>query len=183
VATVAHDMTHPNGQARSTSFVTVLAWILISFTGLGAAGTLLQTVAVNIMLSLPDMRPQAAASDGAGSFLALRILPAALFLFLGFTFACAVAFLKRRDWARRIWVVLFALGIAFHAVALALFLLGAFFHSAPSSESDERFLQMLKLIVIPMALGALGISALFGWLIKRLLSADVRREFARGVAT
>jgi len=173
-------MTETTRGATVSIFITVLAWILISFTGLGAAGGLLQTVAVNIMLSVPDPKFQA---DAAGALFPLRILPAALFLFSTFALICAVGLLKRRDWARRCVVGLFAIGIAFHAVALVLFLVGVLLHPPAAPDGDVRFAQMLRLMMIPMSIGALGVAVLFGWLIKRRLSPDVRREFRGGVAT
>ena len=139
----------------------------------------MQTVVVNIMLSLPDARLQAA---GSGVFWPLRILMGGLFLFSTFALVCAVAFLKRRDWARRAWVALLGLGIAFHVVALVLFFLGVLLHPVGTSDEDVRFAQMLQLMVVPMAVGALGMAILFAWLMKRLLAADVRREFRSSVA-
>ena len=172
-----------NGHANGTAtFVTVLAWVLISFTGLGAASALLQNVLVNIMLSMPEMGTATQASE---AFLGMRILVAVLFLFLVFALASAIGLLKRKEWARRTVIALFAVGIGFHALALLLFLLGAgvFAPSAPASEGQARFDSLVKLMVIPMAVAALGMSVLFAWLIKRLASVDVRREFRGGVVT
>jgi hypothetical protein len=167
---------HANREVNATMFVTILAWILIVIAGLGSAGTLLQMVAINIMLSFD-------AGAGAEAFFPLKILPVGFFLFLTFTLICAVALLKRRDWARRAWIALLAVGIGFHALALTLFLLGLFIHLPKSAGNDVQFAQMLKLMAIPMTITALGIAMLFGWLIKRLLSEDVRSQFRGRVAT
>jgi hypothetical protein len=162
-------------RAKTATFITVLAWILISFTGLGAASALLQNVLVNILSSAPHMDPWGQSTRGQEPFLILRIVVAFLFLFLLFALVCAVGLLKRKDWARRTFIALFALGIGFHAVALLLFVLGAgvFSPPAPALGAQAQFASMVRLMVIPMTVGALGISILFGWLIKRLVSTDV----------
>ena len=63
-----------------------------------------------------------------------------------------------------------------------LFVLGAgvFSPPAPALGAQAQFASMVRLMVIPMTVGALGISILFGWLIKRLVSTDVRHEFRAG---
>jgi hypothetical protein len=175
----------PNRQAKTATFVTVLAWILISFTGLGAASALLQNVFVNLMLSLPDLDPRGTANQAPETFLVLRILIAVLALFLIFALVSAIGLLKRKDWARRTFIALFALGIGFHVVLLFLFLLGAGIFPPFAAARGVRapIDSMARLMVIPMGVGALGMSVLFGWLIKRLVSPDVRREFHGGIAT
>jgi len=50
-------------QAKATTFVTVLAWILISFTGLGAASALLQNVVFNIIPFLLDIQSRGTAAQ------------------------------------------------------------------------------------------------------------------------
>ncbi len=170
-------------QAKATTFVTVLAWILISFTGLGAASALLHNVVFNIIPLLLDMHSRGTAAQTPQDFFALRVLIALLFAFLTFALVSAIAFLKRKQWARRTFVALFVLAIALHAAAALLFLLGAGLFAPPTPVSDAKFDAMVKAMLIPVALWAVGMSVLFGWLIKRLMSPDVRREFGGSVAT
>ena len=56
----------PGEPTRASTFVTVLAWIVISFTGLGAVSMLLQIVVWNILFTLPDMHPKVTPGDATG---------------------------------------------------------------------------------------------------------------------
>ncbi len=170
-------------QAKATTFVTVLAWSLISFTGLGAASALLQNVVFNIIPFLLDIQSRGTAAQTPQGFFALRALIALLFAFLTLALVSAIAFLRRKEWARRTFIALFVLAIALHAAAALLFLLGAGLFPPSRHVSDAKFDAMAKAMLIPVAVWALGMAVLFGWLIKRLTSPDVRREFGGGVAT
>lgn len=161
------------------SFVTMLAWVLICFTGLGVLSTLLQTVAFTVMFAMPDVHPQPATGAASHPSDAFRTFLGLLLAFSVLTLASAVAFLKRKNWARRTFVMLFALAILFNVVALVLLATGAgrTMPTALEMRGREGFDAVARLVLISTGVAAVGFSLLLGWLIKRLTSTAVRAEF------
>ena len=94
----------------------------------------------------------------------------------------AYAFLLRRNWARRTFILVFALSIAWCVLGFLAFALGFGLARFPTSgagavPADMR--AMLNVMAVMSGLFALGICVLFGWLIKRLRSSSVRAEFIK----
>jgi hypothetical protein len=167
------------GQGRSgaATFVTVLGWVLIVFTGLGVLATLLETIVFTILLAMPAA--SAPLADRLPSHLSFP-LKTVLGLLVGLSvlvFASAVAFLNRRGWARRTFVTLFALAIAVNAAALVLLAAGGSRPAPLDLGLGERVAPVARLLAVPTGVAAVGLCLLFGWLIKRLTSAAVRAEF------
>jgi uncharacterized protein (DUF486 family) len=166
--------------APQSTFVTVLAWLAICFNGLGAAIALMQNVMVNLLMpSMLANSPQAASAA-----FPLTVFRVFAILFLGFaafmTYA-GYALLRRRNWARQTFIVVCAVGIAWSALCLLMFALGFGFGrlpttgpAAPPPEMKAMFTTML----VMTSMITVGMSVLFGWIIKRLRSPSVREEFS-----
>ena len=157
------------------TFVTVLGWVLIGVTGLGVVSTLFQTVFFTVTVSMPQ--PMAAGpSRGSPAF---RTFLGLLMAFSILALASAVAFLKRKNWARRTFVMLFGLAIVFNAAALVLLVVGTPRSGPPAlgPGGEGRFDAMARLLLIPTGIAAVACSLLFGWLIKRLTSVPVKAQF------
>jgi hypothetical protein len=167
------------GRLGTRTFVTVLGWVLIGFTGLGVLSMLLQTFFFTVMFAMPEVPSQPAASGAAPGSPAFRTFLGLLLAFSILVLASAVAFLKRKNWARRTFVMLFTLAILFNAVALVLLVVvtGRSVPPALGPADGGRFDAMARLMLIPAGIVAVGCSLVFGWLIKRLTSAPVRAEF------
>jgi hypothetical protein len=93
----------------------------------------------------------------------------------------AVGLLKRKNWARILFIFILSLGIIWNigGMALQFFILQDFpkqVGAPPEIVSD--FKTMRTLIMVFSALLALGFSLLFGWIIKKLASVEIRREFS-----
>jgi len=167
-----------------STFVTVLAWIFIVFGGFGVFGSLMQNIMINLMM--PAFFKSQAATDQPvppfpiGIFRAFGIF---FLLFVSFVTYAAYALLRRRNWARRTFVVLFALGIVVNVVWAIGFGLGAGFSSFPTTGENAAppgMRAMFTAMAAMFAVFALAISFLFGWLIKRLRSTSVKAEFGNG---
>jgi hypothetical protein len=93
----------------------------------------------------------------------------------------AWAFLKRRNWARKTWVVIFALNAASSAFTILAFVGLSFFAKVPGPQSGQdmpiAFTTVFRVMGIVMGLLSIGFVVLFVWLIKRLRSPEVRAEF------
>lgn len=108
-----------------------------------------------------------------------------------FLSVCALAFsastglLLRRNWARLLFVAL--LIIAIIGSVAGTFVMVLFFKDVtqpiPAGVAPPRGFQSFAVIAgATNVLFVFGFLALFGWIAKRLLSAEIRREFVNGVA-
>ena len=174
-----------SAQARST-LVTVVAWIFIVLAGMSTLVSLLQTV----MVQLAPFDAMAHA-DGPEDMPAMfrfmfrhfRLFMAAFLVLSALGLASAIGLLRRQNWARLVFVGLLALGIAWNLGGMAL-QYAMFSSMQPTvarvpSDVQRDFDMMMMFMQVVSALMALALSLLFGWLIRRLLSAPVRAEFAQ----
>jgi hypothetical protein len=167
--------------ASHSTFVTVLAWVFIICSGFGVFGALLQNIMINVMM--PAI-VKAQASSGQPT----QVFPIGVFRVMGllflalscFTLYAAWALLKRRNWARRTFIVLLSCGIGFNVLWALAFGAGVSFTHAPSTGANSIPPEMRALfstMVGVFVVFALAMSVLYGWLIRRLCSATVKAEF------
>jgi hypothetical protein len=165
--------------ARSL-FVTATAWAFILFGVMASLSALVQ----NAMLA--SLLPATSATGVIG--LLMEYLPwvvgAGLVISLA-TLASAIGLLLRLDWARRSFIVLLAVAIV--ANLLGLWLQQEMMQSVVSSTLVNTalppqalgvfggFVTAARVMAVVVTLGA---CALLGWIIRRLMSAGVRQEFA-----
>lgn len=173
-----------NVGARSV-FVTVTAWVAIILSGLISASALVQNALV------ASVMPSGAAN--------LPPLPLLTNLLLGYLpwvvgtglvmslalLASAVGLLLRLDWARR--VLIGVLLVAIVANLLGLWLQHEVVQSVVSSTLSSAplppqaagvfggFVTAARVMAVVVTLGT---CAVFGWVIRRLMSPSVRQEFA-----
>jgi uncharacterized protein (DUF486 family) len=166
--------------APQSTFVTVLAWLAICLNGFGVAIALMQNVMVNFLM--PTMianSPQGAAA--AFPLSVFRVLALLFLAILAFMTYAGYGLLKRRNWARRTFVVVCALGIAWSALCMLMFALGfglgRFPPSGPAAPPPNMKAVFTTVMVMTSVL-TIGMCILFGWIIKRLRSATVRAEFS-----
>lgn len=166
--------------SRST-FVTVLGWILIALSALAlltsvGRGVWLEVATQEVLAAQPrDM--QVPGQLISGLFRGVSLLNVVLTASL--TYA-AYAFLARRNWARRTFVVLFAIGLAGNVLTVLLFGTMFGFAGAAVSQVESPLGQIGSLFAamfVFWAVFAIGFAVLFGWLIKRLRSPAVKAEF------
>jgi len=179
--------------ATRSDFVTVLAWIFIGLGGLSTLMAVAQYIMVNFMMSIGQMQDAMNAETARGDvpaaaqfmFSHFRQLIGAFFLLSLITLVAAVGMLRRWNWARLLFIGLMALGIVWNLASLALqrvmmsSMLSTMPLLPPNAPPDFRaqFETMMTGMQIVSAIFALGFSVLFGWIIMRLMSAAIRREF------
>ena len=184
-------------QPQRSDFVTVLAWIFIGLGGLSTLMSVAQYIMFNFMMSVGQMQDAMNAETARGDFPPaaefmfghFRQLIGAIFLLSLVTLVAAVGLLKRRNWARLVFICLMVLGIVWNLAGLVLqrvmmsSMLSTMPMLPPNAPPDFRaqFETMMTGMQIVAAIFALGFSVLFGWIIMRLMSAGIRREF--GAAT
>lgn len=176
--------------ARST-FVTVLAWIFIVLAGFATLLSILQ----NIMIALvfPMAQVQAAATQQGVPWFAAWMIEHLQVFFVFFLvasasgLAAAIGLLNRKNWARLLFIALMVLAIAWNIAGLVL---AAFFYSSfpfaqvlPAGRPEMAYFEVMFRVVFAINLiVVVAFACLFGWIIKRLTSDSVRREFGAAQA-
>ncbi|MFC5524471.1 hypothetical protein ACFPPA_01815 [Rhodanobacter ginsengisoli] len=176
--------------ARS-SFINVLGWIFICLAGFTTLIGLLQNLMLQLVF-LPTMQQPLATQPlppdmpaPTGWMLAHMVWFFRGFLLLSIiTLTAAIGLLRRREWARRLFIGLMAFAIAYQLFGLVFqwWFMGSMQRvmalpaNAPAQFASGMHGFMLAMQVFG-AIMAIGFSVLFGWIIKRLRSAPIRREF------
>ena len=172
---------------RST-FVTVVAWIFIVLSGFGTVISILQNIMIQTMFNDPQMEQalHAPPPPGAPPFFAFMTDHFQLFFFAflivsAATLASSIGLLKRKYWARIVFIGLMILGILWYVGGLVLqFTMFSSmqdnFANAPGTPDMKPFFVAIAVVSV---LFALGFSGLFGWIVKRLLSPAIAAEFTQ----
>ncbi len=181
----------PQPKANQTSFVTALAWVFICLAGFATLISVLQNVMISTMFPLNKVQEamsQAQAKEHMPPFFLfmfshVRLCFAAFLVVSATTLVAAVALLKRKNWARIVFICLMGGGIIWNVAGVVLqqFMLSSLpqFPAGAPAEFGERFQLMFTFMRIFTFVMAAGMSVLFGWIIKRLVSPAVRKEFAK----
>lgn len=168
--------------ARSI-FVTATAWVFILLGALACGSALLQ----NAMLVSGGISREGVQAGGLSGLL-IAYLPwvvnAGLAMSLA-TLVSAVGLLLRLDWARRTFIALLLLAIVANLLGLWLqqeVMQSVVDSTLSSSAMPPRalgvfggFVTAARVMAVLVTLGACG---LLGWIVRRLMSASVRQEFA-----
>jgi hypothetical protein len=174
----------PTPAPRST-FVTAVAWVFIALAGFVTLIAVLQNIMVALMFPREAMSE---ASNLKNAPMFFRTFAAHPQVFVGAflalsatTFASAIGLLKRKNWARLIFIAILALGIVWNLGSLAIMFLTISSmppvpDRAPPDFRDE-FETMWKVMMAFSVVIALSFAGLFGWIIKRLVSVETKREF------
>lgn len=176
-------------RAQRSTFVTVVAWIFIVLSGFTTLVSLLQNIMLHTVFAQQGFDPAAIAANAPeGQPVLVTFLVAhvawffALVLFVSITLLCSsVGLLMRKNWARLMFIGVMVLGIAWDIFGFALQfqMLGTLtemHHGAPAEFRNEMRTVAIVMGVFGAVLG-LAFITLFGWLIKRFMSASVRQEF------
>jgi hypothetical protein len=174
---------------RST-FVTVVAWTFIAIAGFASFIAVLQALMFAFVFPAEMFRaPEGAKGlEGMPAFFRF-MLQHIMWFFIFFwalsvaTLACAIGLLRRKNWARVAFVAIMALGIIWNLSGIWLQeqMMSSFpkppVHDPRMAEFDAGFETMMAIMRFAMAAFAIAISALFAWIIKRLVSESARAEF------
>lgn len=172
---------------RST-FVTVLAWIFIVLSGFGTLISLLQNIMIHLMFPASQME-QAMAGQPADAPAFAMFMAANIRLFFAFfllvsaaTLFASVGLLRRWNWARWAFVGLMAVGIAWNIAGFGfqLFMFSSMVPPDVPGPQAEQVRTMITAMLVVGGVMAAGMSVLFGWIIKRLLSRPIADEFRVG---
>jgi hypothetical protein len=181
----------PQIPTKST-FVTVIAWIFIVLSGFSTLIGILQNIMVQIMFSAPDMQAAMEASNQTESMPAaaqfmfnnIRWLFLLVLLVSLTMLTSSVGLLKRKNWARVLFITMMALGILWNMASFIFqFVMFSTMSNMPSNTPPDfqaQFNAFSMAIAVFSGLIVLAISILFGWIIKRLISPEIKQEFHAG---
>jgi len=174
-------------QEIPSNFVTVLAWIFIVITGFACFISILQNAMIFLFMPIDQIAASAARDQHNGSGFPIFMFQYMRWIFVLFfvvtltAFVTSISLLKRKNWARIVFIGILGFGILWNILGLAFQLyVSNKMSTLPSNappDFAENFEMMTKVIMYISAGMALGISILFGWIIKRLRSAVIKSEF------
>ena len=174
---------------RHSNFIATLAWIFIVMVGLVTLISMFHNILASLVFPFNEMHT---ATVKAGQIKAVpwfaqfmleyfRFLFAMFLLVSAATLVIAIGLLKRKNWARVAFIGLMGFGIFWNVIRIALpFLMFFTLASAMGTASVDfgyQFDIVQKIMIAFSVLVAVGASVLFGWIAKRLASAEVKREF------
>lgn len=169
-----------------SSFVTVLAWLMIAFGAFGVLMSLMQAVLLSVLL--PAFEATASLPGPLGA-IPLRFLRVALLFSIAFSAFMtygAWALLKRRNWARILFIVLFIASVVTHVIVVVAIAAGASLMGSLMTGGEilpPEFQPMLRAMSIAFAVFMLAMAAGYAWLAYRLCSPTIAAEFRDPAAT
>ena len=172
---------------QRSSFVTVVAWLFIVLAGFTTFISVLQNVMFSFMVPVDQMTEamnEPNVNEQVPAFARFIFSNFRLFL-LGVlavsstTLVSAIGLLKRKNWGRIIFIFIMAMGILWNVFALVLqhFMFNSMPGEISSEAADSHFGTMMLVMKVFSFIMAIGISALFGWIIKKLISREIKTEF------
>ncbi len=176
-----------NAQTSRSTFVTVLAWLFIVGAGMATSISLLQALVFAFFFAgdrSPSMPP---ASLQQMPPVARLLLEYPYFFFMLFwtlavaTLVAAVGLLRRKNWARVVFIGLMVLGVLWNLIGLWFqYEMFAAIPKIPDNAPPDfvdNFESMANVLWFASAVFAFAFAALFAWIAKRLMSSAVRAEF------
>ena len=163
---------------RHSTFVTVLAWMVIVFAGLSTIAGLLQSALVGMMMPpLSESEAQTMPPLMRMVFANLHWIVYANTALSAAALATGIGLLRRKEWARLVTIAMLIFSIV---GTIALVIAQQFFIAAMFPEGSEMPPDAQS-VMLAMRAGAgifgLIFIALHGWLAFRLLSPAIRSEF------
>lgn len=171
-----------------SGFVNVLAWIFIVISGFATFISILQNIMIFLLFPRDQMREVMQQAPNAGQIpVFTRLMMSHMeWFFFGFflvsavTLVSAIGLIKRKNWARLLFIALMALGIVWNLGGLGLqFTMFSSMQNMAHKAAPPEFQTMMTIMKVAMVLIALAVSALFAWIIRKLTSPPIKAEFSK----
>ena len=180
-----HRMSDARNAVPRSAFVTAVAWVFIALAGFATLIAVLQNIMIGLMFPADAMREVENAKDMPAFARFMFAHPQVIFgSFLAIsaaTLIAAIGLLRRKNWARLLFIGIMALGILWNVVSVALpfFMFSSMPPMPENTPSDFRdsFDIVWKVMTVFTILMAVAFAVLFGWIIKRLVSREIKHEF------
>ena len=173
--------------SQRSTFVNVLAWIFIILGGFATFISILQNIIIRVMFRKEEMTQAMQQADKAKQipvfanfmFNHIDLFFLSFFIISAISVISAIALLKRKNWARIVFIVLMSLGIVWNIGGLVMQF--TMFNTMPEvagKGATSEFELMMHIMEIASLIMVVAISALFGWIIKKLSSDQIKAEFS-----
>ena len=168
---------------RSKS-VTITAWLFIIIGTFATIATIIQGLMYVRMLSMPTLHQ--AMHEGASHLpFVLQLLFEHFRLYLLFVFSLslstllsAIGLLKRKNWARQLFiVVLVTVTIALLVAFITQLSIRPATDNIPAAQIPPEAQKMMRVMKGFFFIITFSVSSLFGWLIAHLTNPEIRQEF------
>lgn len=172
--------------SQRSSFVNVLAWIFIVLGGFATFIGILQNIMIRMMFRKEEMIQAMHQAENAkqmpvfANFMFNHMDMFFLFFLIisATSVVSAIALLKRKNWARIVFIVLMSLGIVWNLGGLVMQF--TVFSSMPEMAGKgvpPEFEKMMNIMKIASVIMVIVFSVLFGWIIRKLTSTSIKEEF------
>lgn len=172
---------------QPSTFVNVLAWIFIVLAGFTTCISILQNIMIHTLFPREEMQQAMQQAEHNQQippyfefmFNHFDLFFAAFLVISATTFIAAIALLKRKNWARILFIGLMALGIAWNVAGLVLqfTLFSSFPDFAGAQAPPPEFQSVMQIMRIASVVMVLAFCSLFGFIIAKLCSKKIRAEF------
>jgi len=175
-------------------FVTRLAWISIAITSVTTFVSLIQNIILSVLFPINQMKEIFIIEPAMSRYmpeLVLLMLNNIRIIFFMYLVICvtmlisSIGLLRRKNWARIIFVFILFVGII-SSLAGVLFqgiIMGPVMPLLPQEYADlpgmPNFQAMFTIIRITSGILVIFIVLLYGWIIKRLASEEIKQEFIK----
>lgn len=166
-------------QSRST-FVTVVAWIFIVISGFTLVMSLLQNIMFILFFEPHQIAqaPEEISSFAQFIFNNIQFSLIAMLCIITITFVSSIGLLKRKEWARKLFIGIMVIWIIWNIGSLIMS--QTMMNQFPPElevEMPAEFKVMERIITIFTAVFTISLSGLFAWIIKKLSSGKIQKEF------
>lgn len=173
-------------EIKQSSFVTALSWVFIVLAGFSTFISIAQNVMIGFMFNPSQFNhisnaPGAEAMPAFFKFMVsnVRFFFLAILIVSSTTLISSIGLLKRKNWARIIFMFIMGIGIAWviFGVIMQFTMFPQMMHDIPDTIEIERFKMMFTIMRVFTIVFATTFCILFGWIIKKLSSQSIKREF------
>ena len=169
-----------------SGFVTGVAWIFIGLSGFATLIAVLQNIMISLMFPGDVAREAGNAKDMPAfarfMFSHPQLIFGSFLVVSASTLVASIGLLRRSNWARLLFIGIMGLGILWNIAGMILpFIMYSSMSPMPShtpADIRDNFELMRKVMTAFAVLMALAFTGLFGWIMKRLMSPGMKREFA-----
>lgn len=178
---------------RST-FVTVVGWLFVAFSGFGTLIGVLQNLMLHLFFPLAQMRQDLPADAGLPPMFQFLAAHFAWFFALALAnnaamLVASIGLLRRRNWARLLFIGLLVLGIASSVAGVAVqqafmseMMAMPGMHDLPAEAHADMQAQMQGMLIFMRVFGiglTVAMAAVLGWIAWKLCTPQIVAEFRR----